>query len=76
MRQLTPRQEQIMHMYASGYDSYAIADRLVLSVETIRYHAKGAYRRLGVHNRREALTALDLGKSHCYACNRPLEDTP
>lgn len=62
-------------MVAAGYGTHDIAASLVLSVETIRYHLKCAYRNLGVHTRSEATAWLETAKTCCIACGRPFEDT-
>ena len=51
---LTPRQREILELVASGLSNHEIAERLVISDETVRWHTKQIYRRLDVRNRTEA----------------------
>lgn len=52
---LSPRESEILHLMAEGLANEAIAERLVLSVETIRTHAKNLSRKLGVRCRAQAV---------------------
>ena len=59
---LTPRQRDVLHMIAEGATTRDMADRLGLSERSIRSHATGIYRQLGVTNRVQALRrAVELG---------------
>jgi two-component system, NarL family, nitrate/nitrite response regulator NarL len=55
---LTPRQLEILQLIASGATTREIADRLVLSPETVRWHVKAILRKLGARTRAEAASAL------------------
>jgi DNA-binding CsgD family transcriptional regulator len=52
---LTPRQTEVLSLLAQGLDTYEIADRLGIAVETTRNHVRGLLKRLGVHSRLEAV---------------------
>ena len=52
---LTPRQRDVLRGLAVGLTMGEIAERLVVSVETVRSTSKSLYRRLGVHDRRAAV---------------------
>jgi LuxR family maltose regulon positive regulatory protein len=52
---LTPRERQVLMLLAEGLTSTEAARRLVISVSTARSYIKGIYRKLDVHNRKEAL---------------------
>jgi PAS domain S-box-containing protein len=52
---LTPRQNQVLHLLANGLSTHQIADELHLSVDTVRNHIRRMMRTLGVHSRIEAL---------------------
>ena len=54
---LTPRQQEILDLIASGLSTAAIAKQLTLSTETIRNHLRGLFRQLHVHTRLEAIAA-------------------
>ncbi len=59
---LSPREAEILDLVAKGYAYQEIATRLGLSVTTVQTHVRGFYRKLGVHNRTEAVfEARQLG---------------
>ena len=47
---LTQRETEILQLVAVGYSSQAIADRLFISVPTVRKHRENLMRKLGLHN--------------------------
>jgi DNA-binding CsgD family transcriptional regulator len=55
---LRPRERAILELYADGLSTGDIATLLVISPHTVRTHVKLAMRRLGVHERGEAVTML------------------
>jgi DNA-binding CsgD family transcriptional regulator len=59
---LTPRQEEVLELLASGHSTKQIAATLHLSRETVRNHIRGVLRALGAHSRIEAVAeARHLG---------------
>lgn len=52
---LTPREQEILGLLARGYLYKEIADRLKLSVETVRTHLRNIYGKLQVRTRTEAV---------------------
>jgi DNA-binding CsgD family transcriptional regulator len=58
---LTDREREIAVLAAAGQSSRAIAERLYLSVRTIDNHLGRIYDKLGVSNRADLASALDLG---------------
>jgi DNA-binding NarL/FixJ family response regulator len=59
---LTRRQQQIMSLLVLGLSNAEIADRLYVSETTVKTHLRGAYARLGVGSRKEAVDeVLDPG---------------
>lgn len=56
-RQLTPAESRIMGMMLSGVEAGRIAEKLEISIETLRTHVKHLYTKLGV-NSRGAMFAL------------------
>lgn len=48
---LTPREREITALLAEGLDGREIAERLVLSPETVRTHIRNAMERAGAHTR-------------------------
>ncbi len=58
---LTERELEILHLIADGLNSREIADRLFLTVGTIRWYLRSIYDKLDVHSRSEAIArARDL----------------
>jgi LuxR family transcriptional regulator, maltose regulon positive regulatory protein len=54
---LTDRELEVLHLLAQGLKYAEIAERLVISVNTVRYHIKGIYGKLGVQKLTQALAA-------------------
>jgi DNA-binding NarL/FixJ family response regulator len=52
---VTPRQRQIVQMFADGHSTEDAAKRLGLSAETVRTHAKATLPRLGARDRAHAV---------------------
>jgi LuxR family maltose regulon positive regulatory protein len=58
----SPRELEVLQLLRSDLNGPAIAQRLVVSLNTVRYHTKNIYRKLGASTRLEALQrAKDLG---------------
>lgn len=51
---LTKRETEILELLATGLANKEIADRLSVSIETVRVHLKRIYEKLHVHSRTEA----------------------
>ncbi len=52
---LTERELEILHMVANGLTNQEIADKLFLSLDTIKWHNKQSYQKLRVNNRTQAV---------------------
>ena len=52
---LTPRERIVLELISKGLRQKQIAEQLSISTETARTHIKNAYKKLGVHNKVEAL---------------------
>ena len=52
---LTEREVEVLRLMAEGLKNQEIADRLVVSLNTIRYHSKNIFGKLGVDNRTSAV---------------------
>jgi len=60
--QLTARELQVLHLLAEGHSYKSCADRLSLSLDTVRFHIRQIYERLHVHSKSEAvMKALKRG---------------
>jgi LuxR family maltose regulon positive regulatory protein len=60
---LTEREIEVLRFFAAGLTNAAIARRLFVSQNTVKWYAKNIYRKLDVHSRAEALARayeLDL----------------
>lgn len=53
---LTERERTVLSLIDAGLSSAAMADKLFVSVNTIKTQLRTMYRKLGAHNRKEALT--------------------
>ncbi len=58
LSQLSPRQREVLALLALGMDNDQIATRLYISRNTVKFHVRTIYERLGVHNRVEAARVL------------------
>lgn len=54
-KRLSQRETEILELLAKGFANKEIADRLALSVETIRSYLKNVYEKMHVHSRAEAV---------------------
>ena len=52
---LTERELQVMYYVAEGLNNREIAERMYLSVHTIKAHLESIYSKLSVHNKIQAL---------------------
>lgn len=53
---LSPRETEVLELIASGYVNKEIAERLGLTIQTVRSYLKTIYEKLHVHSRAEAVT--------------------
>ncbi len=54
---LTQREIEILSLVADGFSNREIAEKLMVSDNTIKYHMKKVLRKMGVHNRTEAVSS-------------------
>jgi DNA-binding NarL/FixJ family response regulator len=60
--QLSQRAMEVLQLLAEGHSYKTTADKLLLSVDTIRFHVRNIYEQLHVHSKSEAVTkALKSG---------------
>jgi DNA-binding CsgD family transcriptional regulator len=55
---LTPSERRIADLAAAGHLNREIAEILFVTLATVEYHLRNAYRKLGIRSRRELATAL------------------
>ncbi len=63
---LSPQEQRVLRLLVAGWSNQEIARELVVSVNTVKYHTKHLYQKLGVSNRLQASSAarvlsLDTG---------------
>lgn len=51
---LTPREHEVIQLVAEGKSDRSVADRLDISISTVRFHLQSAFQKIGVHNRTAA----------------------
>lgn len=60
-RSLTPREKQVLWLIGQGLKNRAIAERLYITRDTVRWHIRSIYSKIGVHDR---LSAALYAKEH------------
>lgn len=58
-RGLSPRQTEVLDLLARGYTVPSIAEKLYISENTVRTHAKNIYQLLDVHSKREVIELVN-----------------
>lgn len=66
---LTGREREVVALVALGLDTNHMAERLVVSTETVRAHVKNAMVKLGVHNRAR-LVAVAISRGELLQAGR------
>lgn len=57
---LTPKEEDIFNLYVQGFSTKAIISQLGITENTLKYHNKNIYGKLGVKTRKELLQYIEL----------------
>lgn len=52
---LTERERDVLHCMVEGMNNHEIAERLVISLGTVKFHVSNIFQKLGVDNRVEAV---------------------
>jgi DNA-binding NarL/FixJ family response regulator len=59
---MTARELEIMHYVVCGFNDREIGEKIYLATDTVKYHLKQIYAKLGIHNRtRAAITMVLMG---------------
>lgn len=58
---LTPQERQVLALLIEGHHRKTAADVMGISVNTVSFHLKNAYTKLGVHSKTEAVVKVLLG---------------
>ncbi|MGH2712969.1 MAG: helix-turn-helix domain-containing protein, partial [Thermoleophilaceae bacterium] len=56
---LTTRERQVAQMAGEGLSNREISEVLVVTLKTVEWHLRHAYRKLGIESRRELASALE-----------------
>ncbi len=56
-RRLTPREREVLQLIGQGYNNRKIAEKLFISRETVRWHVRSLYAKIGTHDRKR-VTAI------------------
>jgi DNA-binding NarL/FixJ family response regulator len=64
LAELSGRQREILGLVAEGCSNDQIAAQLFISVNTVKFHVRTLYARLGIHNRVQAALLLADSRSH------------
>ena len=62
--ELTNKEQTILNLLANGYGNKEMADKLCVSINTIRTHIYHIYEKLHVHNRVEAMNKIKKATLH------------
>ncbi len=54
MGRLSARQREVLRLVVAGYSNAQIADELVISVNTVKFHVRSIFRELGIRSRVDA----------------------
>jgi NarL family two-component system response regulator LiaR len=72
--QLTSREWEVLDLLCQDLSTDEIADRLVVSVETVRSHVKNVLRKLEVRSRRDAVAAASRLRAGMLEDGLPAEE--
>ena len=70
--ELTPRELEVLQEVATDATNHEIADRLFISENTVRNHVHNILEKLGISNRREAIS---LAHQHGLGTTAPNKDS-
>lgn len=61
MRELSPRQREVLALIAAGYTNPSIATQLGITLGTVKNHVDAIFQRLGAENRSHAVVLAMQG---------------
>jgi LuxR family transcriptional regulator, maltose regulon positive regulatory protein len=61
---LTVQEKRVLNLIAQGYRQKQVAERLYISMDTVKKHLQNAYRKLGANNKIEALVRARMLGDH------------
>ena len=67
---LTPRESQILGLVGKGLRNHEIAERLYVSPQTVRWHLRSIYSKLGTHDRNNAASSTSVADSDANGLRR------
>lgn len=59
---LSRREREVVNKLAEGHSYQTIADKLHVSLNTVRFHVKNIYRKLEVHNKAQIIRMVLKGE--------------
>jgi DNA-binding NarL/FixJ family response regulator len=62
IEKLSTREREVLELAAAGLQNREIAERLMISSNTVKFHLRAIYARLGVRNRVQAMHAVRASK--------------
>ncbi|MFR4999090.1 MAG: response regulator transcription factor [Slackia sp.] len=57
----TPREREVFVLVARGKTNAAVAEELVVSENTVKFHIKSIYQKLGIHSKAEVAALVEDG---------------
>ena len=56
LEELTDREREILRLVSNGFSNKALADRLSLSTNTVKWHLRNIFEKLQISNRMQAVS--------------------
>ena len=63
IQHLTSREQEILELLSEGWTNNSIARKLAISINTVKYHLKKIFIKLGAANRIEALNKFQRSEN-------------
>jgi two-component system, NarL family, response regulator DesR len=63
LESLSTREREVLELAAAGLQNREIAERLMISSNTVKFHLRAIYTQLGIRNRVQAMRAMQAGES-------------